>query len=149
MKDLVIYIPEDEKIVRICEGDGCNLSSEDKANDYVDYLYYDVFDPQNLQDVDDGGMVLLKKPIKEEFNSIQEVVNRVCEMIGYAWWSECTVLSGLDEWYNYLKKENRVYTKWIPAHSCSTCKHSDKKITEEPCLDCDIRVRNDKWEARE
>lgn len=42
------------------------------------------------------------------------------------------------------------YTKWEPAHSCSTCKHCNKKITEEPCLDCDFRVEyNSKWEARE
>ena len=42
-----------------------------------------------------------------------------------------------------------VCLNWQPAHSCSNCKHCDKKITEEPCFDCDIRTRNDKWEARE
>ena len=142
MKDLVIYAPRYEKIIRISEGDGCNLSSEDEANGYVDYLYYDVFDPQNLQDVEDGGMVLLKKPVKEEFNSFQEVVNRVCEMMGYVWWTECAVLSGLDEWHNYLKKDTCV-------HSCLTCKHFNKKMTEEPCLSCNICLRNDKWEAKD
>lgn len=149
MKDLVIYCIRNEKIIRISEGDGCNLSQEDIDNGYVDYLYYDIFDPQNLQDVEDGGMILLKKPVKEEFNSIQGVVNRVCEMIGYDYQlvegvfpDEHIVLSGLNEWYNYLKNSE-------PEHICSTCKHGDKKITEEPCLNCDIRMRNDKWEGKD
>lgn len=107
MKDLVIYLKNEEKIIRISEGDGCNLSSEDEANGYVDYLYYDVFDPQNLQDVEDGGMVLLKKPVKEEFEAICQVATRVMDMAGYI--SEYNsdrdvVLSGLLEWYEYLRK---------------------------------------------
>ena len=42
-----------------------------------------------------------------------------------------------------------VFSKWQSGHSCLTCKHCDKKITEEPCFDCDIRLRNDKWEAKD
>lgn len=105
MKDLVIYCETTEKIVRIAEGDGCNLSAEDEADGYVDYLYYDIFDPQNLQDVEDGGMVLLKKPIKEEFICIDQVVNRIADMMGYVWCQPYTVLSGLHEWYEYLRKD--------------------------------------------
>ena len=32
------------------------------------------------------------------------------------------------------------------AHSCSTCKYLDKKLSEEPCDSCDIRLGNPKWE---
>lgn len=106
MKDLVIYCIPNEKIIRISEGDGCNLSQEDIDNGYVDYLYYDVFDPQNLQDVEDGGMVLLKKPIKEEFSSIQGVIDRVTEMIGYIYRPERTILSGLDDWWGLFLEQN-------------------------------------------
>ena len=106
MKDLVIYCIRNEKIIRISEGDGCNLSQEDIDNGYADYLYYDVFDPQNLQDVEDGGMVLLKKPIKEEFSSIQGVIDRVTEMIGYFYRPERTILSGLDDWWSYFSEQN-------------------------------------------
>ena len=33
------------------------------------------------------------------------------------------------------------------AICCSTCKHSDKKITEEPCMICSLWC--DKWEDLE
>ena len=33
--------------------------------------------------------------------------------------------------------------------SCATCKHFEKKLTEEPCLQCNIALRNDKWEAND
>ena len=51
--------------------------------------------------------------------------------------------------FPYCPKSIRESIRWEPEHTCSTCKHWDKKITEEPCLDCDIRMRYDKWEARE
>lgn len=35
-----------------------------------------------------------------------------------------------------------------PNHSCATCKYEHKGICEEPCMDCDIRLGNDKWEAK-
>ena len=39
--------------------------------------------------------------------------------------------------------------KNLEARVCGTCKHEKKDITEEPCLNCDIRMRNDKWEAKD
>lgn len=30
-------------------------------------------------------------------------------------------------------------------HNCSTCKHTNKLITAEPCMDC---IHNNKWEAK-
>lgn len=77
---LVIYVKKEEKIICISEGDGCNLSKDDIANGYVDYLYYDIYDPQYIEDVMDGGMALCEKPIPEEFSDISEVVSRVLDL---------------------------------------------------------------------
>lgn len=113
MKDLVIYCIRNEKIIRISEGDGCNLSQEDIDNGYVDYLYYDIFDPQDIQDVEDGGMILLEKPIKEEFDNIATLVYRVLsisfgdDFVDGAFILDLyTILSGKNEWYSYFKKED-------------------------------------------
>ena len=35
-----------------------------------------------------------------------------------------------------------------PEHSCLTCKHENKDICEEPCMDCNITLGNDKWEDK-
>lgn len=101
-KDLVIYTIMNEKIIRIAEGDGSNLTPEDEADGFVDYLYYDIFDAQDFQDVEDGGMVLLEKPIQEEFNDIHKVVCRVLDM---AFGNEAiayTILSGEEDWAEYV-----------------------------------------------
>lgn len=103
--NLVIYYKEKGELISISEGDGSNLSSEDEANGYVDYLYYDVYDIQDIGEPIDGGMVLLKKPIKEKFNCANEVVNRVLNMhYGTDLSLDISILSGLDEWYELLRK---------------------------------------------
>ena len=105
MKDLVIFVKNNEKIIRISEGDDCNLDQEDINEGYVDYLYYDIFDPQDIEIGSvDGGMVLLKKPIKDEFNSIAEVLERVFDMSGYLHVAYYT-LSGEDDWVALVGKE--------------------------------------------
>jgi hypothetical protein len=104
MKDLVIFVKNDEKIIRIAEGDGCNLTDEDIKDGYVDYLYYDIFDAQDFQDVEDGGMVLLEKPVKDEFNSIGEVIKRVLNMAGYIKMPVYYMLSGEDDWIALVGK---------------------------------------------
>lgn len=103
--NLIIYYKEKGELISISEGDGSNLSSEDEANGYADYLYYDVYDIQNLGETKDGGMVLLKKPIKEEFNCANEVIARVLNMhYGIELTLGIDILSGLDEWYELLRK---------------------------------------------
>ena len=105
MKDLVIFVKDYEKIIRISEGDGFNLTTEDIDEGYVDYLYYDVFDAQDLQNVEDGGLVLTEKPIKDEFNSIGEVLERVLNMAGYIKLPTYYMLSGEDDWVELVEKE--------------------------------------------
>ena len=35
-----------------------------------------------------------------------------------------------------------------PVRSCVNCKHENKDICEEPCMDCNITLGNDKWEDK-
>lgn len=44
-------------------------------------------------------------------------------------------------------KEAVVVPAKIP-HCCGTCKYGDKNITADPCMDCDIRLGNPKWEPK-
>lgn len=32
------------------------------------------------------------------------------------------------------------------SHTCKTCKYYDKKLSEEPCDSCDVKLGNPKWE---
>lgn len=52
----------------ICEGTGDGMSNEDFDAEYVDYIYYDIFDCLGdvyEQNVYDGGMVLLRKRYRD------------------------------------------------------------------------------------
>lgn len=62
--EFLVYDVERERYVKICEGTGDNLLSEDIEEGYVDYIYYSEYD--NISDYaedneSDGGMVLLKQ----------------------------------------------------------------------------------------
>lgn len=95
--DLIVYVPNVEKLFRISEGDGCNLTDEDIKAGYEDYLYYDVYNIQELSDVEDGGMVLLEKYVSEEFNNISEIIERTLNMGGIFGLSY-QILSGEKYW---------------------------------------------------
>ena len=58
------------------EGDGGNLSSEDIANGCVDYIYYEIYDPQEIgsADSEDGGMLMYKEYVSDKFKNLVEAV---------------------------------------------------------------------------
>ena len=37
------------------------------------------------------------------------------------------------------------YSNFECAHACRTCKYRDLKLSADPCMDCNIRLGNDKW----
>lgn len=102
--DLIVYVPNVEKIFRISEGDGCNLTDEDIKAGYEDYLYYDVYDIQELSEVEDGGEVLLEKYVSEEFNNISEIIERTLNMGGIFGLSY-QILSGEKYWKKLVGEE--------------------------------------------
>ena len=108
VKDLIVYVPFAERLFRILKGDGLNLTSEDIEDGYVDYLYYDVYDIQELSDIEDGGLVLLEKEIHEEFNDLSELIIRVLNMGGiFGEYSGLSyqILSGKEYWTELIAAE--------------------------------------------
>lgn len=77
--DLYIYIPKKRQIVRIAEGTGDNLHSEDIEKGYVDYIYYEQYEIGVDMPEVDGGQVLLNKPFRDKYrrtaNCIQDVLS--------------------------------------------------------------------------
>lgn len=66
--DIVIEGVEGQALVYLYEGTGDNLLPEDKAEGYVDYLNYDLYDldPETGKCKErDGGMVMLKEYVSD------------------------------------------------------------------------------------
>ncbi len=78
--DIFIYVQSKKQIVRIDEGSGDNLTDDDIAQGYVDYIYYEVYNmQQDLPEVD-GGMIMLTELFQEKFKSTKEAIPAVLDM---------------------------------------------------------------------
>ena len=78
--DIFIYVPTMRQIIRIDEGSGDNLTNDDIAQGYVDYIYYEVYNvQQDLPEVD-GGTVMLTEWFQEKFESTKEAIPAVLDM---------------------------------------------------------------------
>jgi hypothetical protein len=78
--DIFIYVQTKRQIVRIDEGSGDNLTDDDIAQGYVDYIYYEVYNvQQDLPEVD-GGMIMLTELFQEKFKSTKEAIPAVLDM---------------------------------------------------------------------
>lgn len=63
-----IYIIDKEQMIEYDQGTGDNLLPEDRAEGFVDYINFTIYDLTNLEHVKevDGGMVLLTEPYNEK-----------------------------------------------------------------------------------
>ena len=78
--DIFIYVPTMKQIIRIDEGSGDNLTDDDIAQGYVDYIYYEVYNvQQNLPEVD-GGMIMLTELFQNKFKSVKDAIPAVLDM---------------------------------------------------------------------
>ena len=78
--DIFIYVQTRKQIIRIDEGSGDNLTDDDIAQGYIDYIYYEVYNvEQDLPEVD-GGMIMLKELFQEKFKSTKEAIPAVLDM---------------------------------------------------------------------
>ena len=78
--DIFIYVPTMRQIIRINEGSGDNLTNDDIAQGYVDYIYYEVYNvQQDLPEVD-GGMVMLTELFQNKFKSVKDAIPAVLDM---------------------------------------------------------------------
>ncbi|MBO4847057.1 MAG: hypothetical protein J5525_12305 [Lachnospiraceae bacterium] len=73
--DITIFVPYASQIVVISEGDGSNLEKDDIEEGYTDYIYYSIYDPNQLATGEyDGGMLLSKEPVRISYSDITEAV---------------------------------------------------------------------------
>ena len=78
--DIFIYVQTKKQIIRIDEGSGDNLTDDDIAQGYVDYIYYEVYNvQQNLPEVD-GGMIMLTELFQNKFKSVKDAIPAVLDM---------------------------------------------------------------------
>ena len=78
--DIFIYVQTKKQIIRIDEGSGDNLTDDDIAQGYVDYIYYEVYNvQQDLPEVD-GGIVMLTEMFQEKFKSVKDAIPAVLDM---------------------------------------------------------------------
>ena len=78
--DIFIYVKTKKQIIRIDEGSGDNLTDDDIAQGYVDYIYYEVYNvQQDLPEVD-GGIIMLTEWFQEKFESTKEAIPAVLDM---------------------------------------------------------------------
>ena len=79
-EDIYVFVPSVRQIIRIAEGDGMNLSDEDIANGYVDYIYYDQHELNvDLPEVD-GGQVMLTEPFHKKYKSMKDCIPDVFDL---------------------------------------------------------------------
>lgn len=78
--DIFIYVPTMRQIIRIDEGSGDNLTDDDIAQGYVDYIYYEVYNvQQDLPEVD-GGIVMLTELFQNKFKTVKDAIPAVLDM---------------------------------------------------------------------
>ena len=79
-KDIFIYVQTMKQIIRIDEGSGDNLTDDDIAQGYVDYIYYEVYNVQQDFPEVDGGMIMLTEPFQKKFKSTKDAIPAVLDM---------------------------------------------------------------------
>lgn len=78
--DIYIFVPSAKEIIRIAEGDGCNLLEEDIQDGYVDYIYYEQYELGVDMPETDGGQVMLTEAFHDRFSSMEECIPCVLNM---------------------------------------------------------------------
>lgn len=78
--DIFIYVQTRKQIIRIDEGSGDNLTDDDIAQGYVDYIYYEVYNVQQDFPEVDGGMIMLTELFQEKFKSTKDAIPAVLDM---------------------------------------------------------------------
>lgn len=77
---IYIFVPEAKQIVKISEGDGCNLLDEDIEAGFVDYIYYEQFNLEASLPEVDGGMVMLTELFQKKFTCTKDAIPHVLDM---------------------------------------------------------------------
>ena len=77
---IFIYVQTKRQIIRIDEGSGDNLTDDDIAQGYVDYIYYEVYNVEQDFPEIDGGMIMLTELFQEKFKSTKDAIPAILDM---------------------------------------------------------------------
>lgn len=80
LQDIFIYVPASNQIVRIAEGSGDNLLSEDQEEGYVNYLYYEQYSLEQDMPEEDGGMILMKMLAVEKYETLVDAIPDILDI---------------------------------------------------------------------
>lgn len=78
--DVYIYVPGEQQILKIAEGSGDNLTDEDDAAGYVDYIYYEQYSREPGFPEVDGGMIMLTELFQDKYKNTKECIPAVLDM---------------------------------------------------------------------
>lgn len=78
--DVYIYVPGEQQIIKIAEGSGDNLTDEDEAAGYVDYIYYEQYSREPGFPEVDGGMIMLTELFQDKYKNTKECIPAVLDM---------------------------------------------------------------------
>lgn len=78
--DVYIYVPGEQQIIKISEGTGDNLTDEDTAEGFVDYIYYEQYSRETGFPEVDGGMILMTELIRDKYESMKDCIPAVLDM---------------------------------------------------------------------
>lgn len=90
--ELFIYVPKKRQIVRIAEGTGGNLLPEDVGKGYVDYIYYEQYELGIDMPEADGGQILLKRLLRDEYRCMADCIPDVLDMAYGCSMTNCMIL---------------------------------------------------------
>lgn len=96
MRDAFAYVPELNRILRVAEGSGDNLIYEDVDEGYVDYIYYEIYEPAYGFPEVDGGMITKKELLVNIYECMEEAIPEVLEF-HYGFSGEYIVMKEVDE----------------------------------------------------
>ena len=73
LEPVKIYVPSENQIIVIEEGSGCNLDKEDFNNGIIDYINYEQYDKDTMENID-GGQIDIDDLISERFKTLTEAI---------------------------------------------------------------------------
>lgn len=77
--DIYIYVPGANEIIRIAEGTGENLCTEDLLEGYVDYIMYERHELDADLPLYDGGQVMYTELVQEKYSCLADAISDVLE----------------------------------------------------------------------
>ena len=103
-EDITVYIPEIECFLRVFEGSGMNLSEEDTAAGYKDYLYISImqYDQGGLVETD-GGIKLLDQLYMDWYETTENLISEAMKFQFGRDFSRYTIIQVIerDDWKEF------------------------------------------------